>query len=445
MHPRIVVTGATTAITRRTTMRKAFLGPWHPLVSHIWLYSLADAQLNTDVQVHLTNLVVSHQHTTVTTERDNLPDFLRRVHRDTSCALNTLLIHERYDAPHELFDDRSTHAMRLLDAAAQMTQLAYEHNNCVAAGLVQRPEHMSSNVVDFDLWKRGELVVKRPPIYFDHQRPDEIALRITPPPLLLQAFDGDVDRLVRHMKRLSDHAGQQLRAARARPAMGAQAVQRLHPWSEPRSLRESGGKRVPTFRIGARGIDGRLTSIAAAQETHEFRREHRAQRLARKAGDIAAVFPFGTYDMRVHHNAPVEAEPKATALVTKPGPLLHDIQAELATERAPQERHDVHAQSITLLDEARAALTDEAEDLIADNEMTFDTVVRAASSRRTATATNSAVGNSSHAPGERGDAVVQHRFHKRNNDPRTAPRRVITLRDARRGRPPGKHGADPPA
>ena len=146
---------------------------------------------------------------------------------------------------------------------------------------------------------------------------------------------------------------------------------------------------------------------------------------------------------QVNHNAPVEAEPKATALVTKPGPLLHDVRAELATERALQQRHEVHAHSITLLDEARSALTDEAEDLIADNEMTFDTPVRAAS--RTAAATNSAAGQNSHAPGERGDAVVQHRFHKRDNDPRTASRRVITLRDARRGRPPGKHGADPPA
>jgi hypothetical protein len=32
--------------------------------------------------------------------------------------------------------------MRLLDAPAQATQLAYERNNCVAAGLVDRPEHM---------------------------------------------------------------------------------------------------------------------------------------------------------------------------------------------------------------------------------------------------------------------------------------------------------------
>ena len=36
-----------------------------------------------------------------------------------------------------------------------MTELVYDRNNCVAAGLVQRPELMPGSVVDFDLWKRG--------------------------------------------------------------------------------------------------------------------------------------------------------------------------------------------------------------------------------------------------------------------------------------------------
>jgi len=41
--PRITVRGATTALTRRTTIRKAFFGPWHPMVEKLWLYSLDDA------------------------------------------------------------------------------------------------------------------------------------------------------------------------------------------------------------------------------------------------------------------------------------------------------------------------------------------------------------------------------------------------------------------
>jgi hypothetical protein len=63
--PRIVVAGATTALTRRTTLRKAFLAPWHPMVADCWLYSLADAQRETGVAVHFSGLFITHHHTDV--------------------------------------------------------------------------------------------------------------------------------------------------------------------------------------------------------------------------------------------------------------------------------------------------------------------------------------------------------------------------------------------
>ncbi len=131
--PRIIVPGATTAITRRTTLRKAFLAPWHPGVEQAWLYSLALAQRHTGVAVHHATRVITHNHLTVTPERDNLPCFTRMFHHELSCALNTLLARQRYDQPGELFDGRA-HMMRLCADAAQSTQLIYEHLNPVAAG-----------------------------------------------------------------------------------------------------------------------------------------------------------------------------------------------------------------------------------------------------------------------------------------------------------------------
>ncbi len=65
-NPRIVVRGATLAITRRTTLRKAFLAPWHPLVEQCWLYVLADAQRATNIAVHYGVRVVNHHHLSVT-------------------------------------------------------------------------------------------------------------------------------------------------------------------------------------------------------------------------------------------------------------------------------------------------------------------------------------------------------------------------------------------
>jgi hypothetical protein len=79
-----------------------------------------------------------------------------------SCAINTLLAHERYDAPRQLFDGRAPHDMRLLDAAAQASHLTYEYLNPVAAGLVARPEHMPGVILDLGHWKSGGVSVQRP-------------------------------------------------------------------------------------------------------------------------------------------------------------------------------------------------------------------------------------------------------------------------------------------
>ena len=57
---------------------------------------------------------------------------------------------------------------------------------------------MPGQVLTFGRWKSGELVVKRPTLYFSSSRPEELKLEFTPPPLLFEAFDGDLEqRLVR--------------------------------------------------------------------------------------------------------------------------------------------------------------------------------------------------------------------------------------------------------
>jgi len=62
--------------------------------------------------------VVSRHHVSVTLAEENLGRFLRRFHGEASCAINALLARESYDQPRNLFDGRSAHSMRLLDAAA---------------------------------------------------------------------------------------------------------------------------------------------------------------------------------------------------------------------------------------------------------------------------------------------------------------------------------------
>ena len=438
-------------MTRRTVLRKAFLGPWDPLVDQAILYSMADAQRATGVAIHGSVRVVSHMHTSGTPSEDNLPDFTRRFHRDVSCALHTLLCARKYDAPRELFDDRPTHLMRLVDAEAQASHGIYEVLNPVAAGLVKHPDDMPMRRVDYKLWRKGYIDIERPPFYFESSRPKVLRLHVTPPPLLYEAFGGDLDRLVYYMEKLEKDGLAALHRVMKRPFMGAQAVKRIHPWSEPRTLREPGGQRVPCFRIGASDILGREARSNAAREVTHFRHDYEACRVGRRDGDHERRFPYGTYGFRVYHGAPIEEEPPLDAIISAPGPTLDEVKEKLARERPEAEQ--VQKRSHALVDAVRDAVRAESSEIVEDSilDLTEPTIVsprgRDASASVGADDGKAEEAASSKEPAEdaRPAVVVRHRFDKRRD---AAARRIITLRDRRRGRPPtggtGTHGSDPP-
>jgi hypothetical protein len=442
---RIVVKGATHAVTRRTTFRKAFLAPWDPRVEQCWLYTLADAQHRTNVAVHHGVRVITHHHLSITLARENLGGFLKLFHGELSCALNALLARERYDQPRNVFDGRSSHCMRLLDAAAQASHLSYEYLNPVAAGLVARPEHMPGVVLDWGHWKSGGVWVRRPDVYFDPDtRPEWLWLSLTPPPLLMRAFDGDLEALIHHMRRVCDDGIRALRDARRRPPLGAQKVQRLHPWTEPKTLAEPGGRMVPSFKVGARGLIGRKQRCAAAKEVRAFRADHEESRLERLAGR-PAVFPHGTYGMRVFHGVEVE-EPRPDAIVARPGPLLHEVLRDLEAGARDAGAH------VQVLDEVRAAWAEEADEVVATDELDFGCAAPANS------AASAEIDGPSQQDGlsphddatkkrARREAEVRHRLDRESDAGGDHPRRLIIERDRRRGRPSKKKpgGSDPPS
>ena len=459
--PFITVPGATIAITRRTVLRKGFLGPWDTQVKDVFLYAMARTQAKTDVDVHLSTLVINHHHTTVTPRSDNLPDFLRDLHRDTSKGLNNLLTKHRYDSPGGLFDGRGPHRMRLLDADAQASHLVYQRVNCVAAGLVEHPEDMPDDLFDFSIWKRQQLIVKRPDVFFDSEGADELVLRVTPPPLLLLQFGGDLDKLIYRMQALTEDAVKLLRKhRRGRKVLGVQRVTRLHPWGEPSSLRERGGDSVPTFRAGAHGFRGVELNVEACSEVRAFRHEYDRVRRARRDGDLTPVFPYGTYAQRVIHGAPVSDKPLGQ-LVTAPGILLEDVYKELGDRRV------ANAEQTTKLSEAvRDALADELAVIADEDHMDFERGrVTVRSSREldvSSPSTTSAADDGTAVDDDVVDddvvdddadtdmppprAPVRHRrrYDKRDHNEPHAAREVVE-RDARRGRPFGKRADDPPA
>jgi putative transposase len=417
-QPYIHVRGATTSICRRTAFRKAFLAPWDPVVNQIWLYALAEAARVHRVSLHMSKLVVTHHHTDVTPSEANLPAFVHQLHSDVSRGLNELLRARGYDAPGDIWDGRSPHYLRLLDSSAQMAQFIYDYQNPTAAGMVERPEHLPGVQLEFGHWASEGLVIKRP-FVFGKTRASETLCALDPSPELMRTFGGDVRAAIHHMEKLSREALREIRAARKRPAMGAQRLKRLHPSDEPRTPAERGG-RVPTFRIGARGPVGCQQRIAAATETRAFREQHADVRRRRLAGQDEP-FPYGTYGQRVYHGASV-SQPYDDALLAQPGALLEEVLAELDT--GANEAGDRES----VLEEVREDLAHGTRTVVDESELDY---------RRP----------DPDAPvedGERPPPVTMHKNDRRRSWTEN-PRRLIVRRDSRRGRPPKEPGSDPPS
>ena len=303
----------------------------------------------------------------------------------------------------------------------------------------------------------GDLDVRRPDIYFSPSRPEVIRLEVTPPPLLLLHFNGDIDKLVYWMQRMAEEGTRELQAAsKGRTPLGARKLRRMHPWSEPRTLRETRGSRVPTFRIGARGITGRRLHIQGATEVRQFRHGYHGAMGARLAGDLNAEFPFGTYHMCHFHGAPVAEAPQAgEALITAPGPLLCDVLELLEQERQAraQGQSVVSRDTIALCNDIRTALREEASELCehASEAMDFEGLTahvrtRPAETDHPPTGDVDAADKRASAETPTGDVIVRrHRFARNTAETDRGARRVVIHRDQRRGRPVGtKHGADPP-
>jgi putative transposase len=359
--PRIVVRGGTYAVTRRCVCRKAFLGWWHPEVDDVFFWCLALMARKCGVCLHHAVRVGSHYHLTFTLTRPNLGDFLQRLNHQLSCALNKLLEREGHESPRELFDARGTHAMRLMDAEAQLAHIVYERGNVVDAGLAETCDGVPGRTLDMGLWKGAGVALKRPTVHFP---PGEEVLRLEAPPLLYRAFGGDLDALVHHERKLEEEAARAIRARRKRRARTPDEVRSIDPWDEPLTPRERRGGRVPSFKTGRVGVAGKEARIRGATEVRSFREMHAAANGRWCEGDRDVSYPHGTYEMRRFHGARVAA-PAPDAWVSAPGPTLEEVRAEL--ERKPVRPDEglvdrVRATVVEAEDRTRGTAGDRAQD-----------------------------------------------------------------------------------
>jgi hypothetical protein len=289
--PRQVVAGACYLVTRRCAPRPFLIRP-SKTTNDVFLYVLALAVQRFGIQLHAFCVLSNHFHLVLTDPHARLPAFQQLLDALVARALNASLGRsEAFWAP----DTYS--AVRLVSPTDVVEKTAYVLANPVAAGLVGVGSAWPG------LWSAPEriggeaYVVKRPKHFFDPKGglPDEITLHVTPPP----GFDSAKefrDELERALQAQEAEARSRWHARGG--FLGAARVLAQKPTARPRPGEP---RRKLNPRVACRD---KWKRIEALGRLVDFLRRYRIAWRAREAGKADAVFPHGTYLLRVLHGVP---------------------------------------------------------------------------------------------------------------------------------------------
>jgi REP element-mobilizing transposase RayT len=289
--PRQVLAGSCYLVTRRCSERRFFLRPSR-LTNEIFGFILAVAANRYGIRVHAYCVLSNHFHLIVTDPDAKLPLFHRDldglVARAVNCALG------RWES---FWDPDSYSAVRLETSEDVLRKMVYVLANPVAAGLVRRGGDWPG------LWSDPALIgglastFKRPRCFFraDGSLPSSVRLQLHPPPEWEEAEDF-VETLRRQLADAEDRAAAAL-GSQGRSFLGVYGVLAQKPRARPPT---DAPRRALNPRVACRNKWGRVQALLRLAE---FVREHREALHAWRAGRRDALFPPGTWLMRVQHLA----------------------------------------------------------------------------------------------------------------------------------------------
>jgi putative transposase len=281
-----VIAGTTYLVSRRTAQRQFLLKPGE-LTNNTFGYILAVAAARYRILVHAVVVLSNHYHLVVTDPRADLPAFLQYLDSFVARALNA-----SYGRWENLWAPGSFSGVTLVDPADVIEKSAYALANPVAAGLVASGREWPG------LWSPPETVgsawrtFERPDHFFSRtgSMPEQATLELTPPP----GFEVEEYRAL-VAARLADKEkdAAQAFAQEGREFMGARRVlaQKHTDFPAPGEPR-----RKLNPRIAARDKWKRIEALGRLKA---FLAEYRIALARLRAGIENAVFPHGTYQLRV--------------------------------------------------------------------------------------------------------------------------------------------------
>ncbi len=286
--PRQVLEGVTYLVTRRCSERRFFLRP-SKKTSAIFLYLLAVVAERYGILIHAFCVLSNHYHLVLTDLHARLPEFHRDLDALAARAVNCSL--GRWEA---LFDRDSYSAVRLEGPAAILEKIVYVLANPVAAGLVRHGSEWPGLWSDPHLIGGEALTVERPKEFFraDGPLPAVARLALHPPP----GFESArlVETLARLLAEAEDRAAGEFAEA-GRSFLGVARVLAQDPAGRPAPGEP---RRALSPRVASRNKWKRIEAILRLEEFgHTYRKALHAWR----AGSRDALFPLGTWLMRVQH------------------------------------------------------------------------------------------------------------------------------------------------
>ena len=248
------------------------------------------------IRVHAFCVLSNHYHLVVTDPDARLPAFGQYLDSLVARATNSIL--GRWEA---FWAPSSYSAVALASPADVLDKAAYVLANPVAAGLVRRGRDWPG------LWSAPEqiggapLVAARPGEFFraDGVMPEKEELELTLPPGF-DSVDEFRDQLITALEAMEDQAEKKL-AAKSVHFLGRAKVLVQKPTTRPLPFEP---RRRLNPRVAARDKWKRIEVLARLRE---FLAEYREAWCARRSGQLDAIFPHGTYLMRVLHGAPCVA------------------------------------------------------------------------------------------------------------------------------------------
>ena len=288
MRARPVFRGTTLLLTRRVRGRVFLLRP-SKKTNNIVGYVLAYVANKHGIRIHAVKVLSNHWHLVVTDPEGAIVEFQRDCHSLIGRALNAA--HGDFES---VWSSQPTSRVECAEAKDTVGKIAYTMANAVKAGLVRHGKSWPGLRL---AWPQRPRVYKRPRALFSDDMPSEVVLELHRPPGYEELSDVELGEIVQHA--IDDAEGKaRAKADRAkRRFLGRKAVLAQSRYACPTTREPRFGMRP---RVAARDKWRRIEMIGRNRAWDE---SYDAALSSWRAGDREALFPYGTYKMRVLHGA----------------------------------------------------------------------------------------------------------------------------------------------